>query len=857
MKNIFYYKYKGEFPLLSEELTERMNEVVEDCMGDAPAPCVATCPIHLDAKGYIDLIDQGKPKEALELIREKTPFPGILGRICAHPCEEECQRNDVEEALSIKNLKRYAASFDDPEDWDLTTAEDTGQEIAIVGSGPAGATAAYELQREGHDVTIYEKLPVVGGMLRVGIPEYRLPHDVIDEEYSILEKIGVEIKLNTEIGEDVPFEKLENDYDAVFVAHGAHESVMLPIDGSDLEGVKPGVDILRKAGLENHDEIDIGEKVVVVGGGNVAMDVARTVLRVGAEKVDITCLEDREDMPAHEWEVADAEEEGAEVHNGWGPLRIEGEEAAENMVFKKCTQVFDEGGDFNPEYDVCELKELECDTVIFAIGQSAQSEFLADNSKVELKNGGKVESDDLTLQSDGHIFSGGDVAGRPLLAVEAMAHGKKAATSIDRYLNNEDMTVDREKEGSYESKYDKEVEDEPRKERVDMRMLPVEERLDNFDEVELGFDDEMAAEEADRCLQCECKDCVQQCEFLDQYCEHPKELMKKLLEDPSEVDNLAMSYFCNLCDTCTTYCPNDFELADIFLDIREEMVDAGEGPLDGHNPVTKFHQPLGFSSLFTTKLPDKKAGETKRVFFPGCSLSSYAPEVVAKTYDYLQENLPGTGFLLKCCGAPTHMVGQHEGFDERFGDMIEDVKDLGATEIITACPDCTHTILDNAPDDIEVTTLYEVLDEIGIPEDKKGSADGKTITIHDSCQTRDFPEIHESVRHIANDLGLEVEEFEHSGEDTRCCGFGGMVLLANEDLSTDIMERRANQTDEDIVTYCAACRESMTMADANSFHLLEFLFGDEWTEGANGTDNPLQQWYKRWKTKREAKKVSN
>ena len=849
-------KVGGGFPLLSEQLVDRMNEVVEDCMGDAPAACVATCPLHIDAKGYIDLIKEGKPKEALELIRETTPFPGILGRVCAHPCEEKCKRNDVEEALSIKNLKRYAAKFDDPSDWDLSTEPDTGKEIAIIGSGPAGATAAYDLRKQGHDVTIYEKLPVVGGMLRVGIPAYRLPHDVIDEEYSILEKLGVEIKLNTEIGEDVPFEKLENDYDAVFVAHGAHESVMLPIDGSDLEGVKPGVDILRKAGLENYDEIDIGEDVVVVGGGNVAMDVARTVLRVGAENVDIACLEDREDMPAHEWEVADAEEEGVEVHNGWGPLKIEGEDAVEKMTFKKCTKVFDEGGDFNPEYDVCELKELDCDTVIFAIGQSAQSEFLEEHSDVELNKGGKVDADDLTLQTEkDHIFSGGDVAGRPLLAVEAMAHGRKAATSIDRYLNNQDMTVDRDHEGAYETWLDKEV-DEPRKERVDMRMMPVEERLDNFDEVELGFNEEDALEEADRCLQCECKDCVGECEFLDEYCEHPKELMEKLLENPSDVDNLAMSYFCNLCDTCTVYCPNDFELADIFLQIREELVDEGEGPLKGHNPVTKFHQPLGFSSLFTTKLPDKQAGETKRVFFPGCSLSSYAPEVVAKTYDYLQENLPGTGFILKCCGAPTHMVGQDDKFEDRFQDLIDDVRELGATEIITACPDCTHNIDHHKPDDIEVTPLYEVLDEIGIPEERKGVAAGKTISIHDSCKAREYTDTQESVRHIAEELGLEIDEFEHNREDTRCCGFGGMVLLANEDLSTDVMDRRASQTDKDVVTYCAACRESMTMVEKPSYHLLEFLFSDEWKEGAHGLDNPLKQWYKRWKTKREAKKVS-
>lgn len=829
-----------------------MNEVIDDCMGDAPPACVATCPLHIDAKGYVDLIGKGEYKQALELIRDTTPFPGILGRVCAHPCEEECKRQDVEAALSIKNLKRFVADHDNPSNWDLTTAAKTGKSVAVIGAGPAGALAAYDLRKSGHQVTIYEKLPVVGGMLRVGIPAYRLPHEVIDQEYSILEDLGVEIKLNTEVGVDLPFEKLEADYDAVFIAIGAHESIMLPLDGADLDGVKPGVDLLKKAGLENYDEIDLGEKVTVIGGGNVAMDVARTAWRTGAKEVEIVCLEQREEMPAHEWEVIDAEEEGIEVHCGWGPEKINGDDKVESITFKKCVSVFDDDGNFNPTYDQDNLKEIKTDNVIFAIGQSAQSEFL-EESAIELNRGGKVDTEAITLQTDKeHVFAGGDVAGRPLLAIEAMAHGRKAAISIDRYLKSQNLYEDRENEGSYETWLDKEV-DQPRKERVKMEMLPIEERKGNFKEVELGFDEAKAQREADRCLQCECKDCVGECEFLDDYCEHPKELMQKLLDNPE--DNIDMSYFCNLCDTCTVYCPNEFELADIFLQIRRELVRQGAGPLEGHNPVTKFHQPLGFSSFFTTKLNDKQAGETKRVFFPGCSLSSYAPDVVQETYQYLQDNLPGTGFVLKCCGAPTNMVGQEDKFENRFQDLIADVRALGADEIITACPDCTHNIIDHKPDDIKVTPLYEVLDEIGIPKERKGVAEGKTIAIHDSCTARHFPKIHESVRNIAQDLGLEIDEFEHNREDTRCCGFGGMVLLANQDLSTDVMARRASQTDREVVTYCAACRESMAMVDKPAYHLLEFIFRDNWKAGAKGLDNPLQQWFKRWRAKRKAKKV--
>ncbi|MDZ7673105.1 MAG: FAD-dependent oxidoreductase [Halanaerobiales bacterium] len=840
--------------MLSNELQERMEEVIEDCMGDAPAPCVATCPLHIDAKGYVNLIKEGKYKEALSLIRETTPFPGILGRVCAHPCEEECNRQDIEEALSVKNLKRFAAEFDDIKDWDISTKEDTGKEIAIIGSGPAGATAAYDLQKEGHQVTIFEKLPVVGGMLRVGIPAYRLPHEVIDEEYIILEKLGVKIKLNTEIGKDISFDDIKTDYDAVFIAIGSHNGIMLPIEGSDLKGVQNAVDILRNAGLEDFEKVNIDKKVTIIGGGNVAMDVARTVWRLGAEEIHITCLESEDIMPAHPWEIEDAREEGIIMHPGWGPDKINGDNKVESITLKKCTSVFDEEGNFSPSYDESERMEIETDNVIFAVGQGTKSDFLED--KVNLDRRNNVITDDLTLQTDvEHVFAGGDGIGRPLLAIEAMSHGRKAAVSIDRYLKDENLVVNREFEGSYETWLDKELPEEPEKKRVSVRMIPVEERINNFKEVELPFTEERAKDEADRCLECECKDCVGECEFLDQYCEHPKDLMERLLEDPT--DDLSISYFCNLCETCTVYCPNDFELNNIFLDIRRELVQQGKGPLKGHNPVTKFHQPLGFSNIFTSRLKDKNTKDTKRVFFPGCSLSSYAPDVVAETYKYLQENLPGTGFILKCCGAPTNMVGQEDKFEERFNDLINDVRELGAEEIITACPDCTHNIISHKPDDIKVTTVYEVIDEIGLPEDRKDIANGKTISIHDSCTGRHFTELHESVRNLVKDLGLNIQEFEHNREDTRCCGFGGMVLLANKDLSTDIMKRRANETDKDVVTYCGACRESMTIAEKPAFHLLELIFSDQWKNGANDADNPIVQWYKRWQTKKKVEKINS
>lgn len=840
--------------MLSTELINKMDEIIEDCMGDAPPFCSATCPLHIDARGYIKLINEGKYKEALSLIRETTPFAGILGRVCAHPCEEKCKRQEYETSLSIKNLKRFAADYGDDGNWIPEMENPTGKKVAIIGSGPAGAQAAFELAKKGHEVTIYEALPVVGGMLRVGIPAYRLPEKVIDYEYSILEKMGIEIKLNTRVGKDVQFSELENNYDAVFVAIGAHKSIMLPLEGSDLDGILPGADFLREVSLTG--KAKIGKRVVVIGGGNVAMDVARTAWRVGAEEINVVCLESRDEMPAHSWEVEDAEEEGIKVHCSWGPMKFNGKDKIESVTVKKCTCVFDEEGKFNPRYDENEIWELEADTVIMAIGQKADSSFLPENTDIELGRGDKFKVDPVTLQTNNEkIFAGGDGAGRPLLAIEAMSHGHKAAISIDRYLKGEDLYVDREHEGTFDTWLETEIdEEEPRRERVGIRMLPVEERRGNFKEVEFGFNEAEAKEESERCLQCECKLCVKECIFLDSVCEYPKELFERVKEDP-EAD-IKMPYYCNLCDLCTVHCPKDFELSEIFLQIRRELVEAGKGPLKEHNPVTKFHQPLGVSNFFTLTTGDTKAGYTKRVFFPGCSFSSYAPDVVESTYKYLQEKLPGTGFILRCCAAPTMALGEDDKFERMFQELIDEVRSTGATEIITACPDCTHNIEHHKPEDIKVTPIYDVLAEIGIPEERKGIARGKTISIHDSCTARNYPNIHDSVRKIAGELGLEIQELEYIRENTRCCGFGGMVVPANPDLATKVMARRAAETDKDVVTYCAACRESMMRVDKDAFHILEIVFGD-WKDQANPVDNPLKQWFNRWKTKNKVQKISN
>ncbi|MCG0276457.1 MAG: FAD-dependent oxidoreductase [Thermosediminibacteraceae bacterium] len=843
------------------DVLEKMKEIVDNCMGDAPAYCVATCPMHTDARGYIKLISEGRYKEAIKLIREKLFLPATLGRICAHPCEQKCKRNEVgHQPMSIAALKRFAAEYDDPSEWDLSMEPENGKKVAIIGSGPAGAQAAIDLRRKGYKVTIFEKLPVAGGMLRVGIPEYRLPRDILEKEYSYLEKLGIEICLNTEVGKDVLFSDIRDNYDAVLIAIGAHKSVMLPVPGIDLEGVIPAVDFLREVSMTR--KFPVGERVAVIGGGNVAMDVARSLIRVGAKKVDVFCLEKRDEMPAHPWEVEEAEEEGVVIHNGWGPKEIVGEEGkVKKIVFKACTSVFDMEGRFNPCYDESKLYEIEVDNVVLAVGQTADSSFLADTG-IELLKNGKVKADPVTLETSlKGVFAAGDAVGRPLFAIEAMAEGRKAAISIDRYLKGEDLRAGREFEGAYETWLEKDVSNEQFLPRVQTRKLPPKERVKGFMEVDLGFTEEMARKEAQRCLQCECRLCVKECLMLQDFTHCPKELFKEILETGKV--NPLIPYSCNMCNKCTLLCPKEFRLADRFSEMRKALVKHGIGPLKEHRPIL-MHQRFSFSSIFNVTLPDKKAGFTKRIFYPGCSLPSYNPEAVGRIYEYLKEKLPGTGAILKCCGKPTKALGLEELFKERSAMVVEEVRKLGAEEVITACQSCYKMLSEYLPKHlpgVKVRSLWVVLKEIGLPEEVRGIAknSGMTVAIHDSCVTRDVPEIHDAVRFIVSELGYGIEELPNNRENTRCCGYGGMVVPANPELAKRIMQRRAGEaTSEYIATYCAACRASMVMGGKKGLHLLDLIFGGDWRgKETPGIDSTLQSWSKRWKTKKILTRIAN
>nr|WP_134118171.1 FAD-dependent oxidoreductase [Orenia marismortui] len=600
--------------MLSEKVLKPLNEIVDDCMGDADPACVASCPMHTNVKKYVNLIGEGKGKEAVEVIREKLFLPKTLGRICAHPCEENCKRNEVNSPLAVASLKRYAAdNFDDPNNWDLDVAEDNDKKIAVIGAGPAGAQAALDLRREGYSVTVYDRLEVYGGMMRVGIPEYRLPRDIIDSEYSLLEKIGVEFKMGVEIGKDIDFNQLREDYDAVIVAVGKHQGrIDRSLENHDADGIYHAAEYLKEISLTQAFD-GVGKKVAVIGGGDVAMDCARSSLRLaGVEEVHAVCLESTYDeMASSMHEINGALNEGVNFNLAYGThkITIDKDGRVSGLELKECTTMFDKDGNFAPEFNENNKKALDVDTVIFAIGQGVDSSF--DNEDVLTKRrNGTFECDPLTMQSASaeNVFVAGDASGTAFIVVGAMAEGRRAAKSADRYLNAKDLKEGRvaEEEGSYTTKLDIPLDWDnlPKPERVHGQELDPKERIKSFDEVEFALSQELAEKEAERCLQCECRLCMGECVMLNDFCHSPKDLFAEVMTT-GDIDPL-IPYSCNMCSQCTIVCPNDFKIKDKFMKMRKEMVknNNGKSPIKGHGAI-EMHQFLGFSKLFNIAKPAK------------------------------------------------------------------------------------------------------------------------------------------------------------------------------------------------------------------------------------------------------------
>jgi formate dehydrogenase beta subunit len=466
-------------------------------------PCKEACPAHIDIPGYLRLIVEGKRDEANAVIREKVPFPGILGRVCIHPCEEVCRRGEVNEPVSICALKRYAADGDSGL-WKVIpkVKDDTGKKVAIVGSGPAGLTAAFYLRKLGHAVTVFDARSEAGGMMRYAIPAYRLPRDVLDKEIKDILDLGIEFRPNQALGKDFSLEQLKSEgYNAVFLGVGAQLSRRIPVEGAGLPDVLWGVDFLGK--LSEGEKISLKDRVIVIGGGNVAVDVALTAMRCGAREVTMVCLEGRDEMPAQDWEIEGALGEGVKLMPSWGPGKILSTNTQiTGMELVRCTSAFDEKGNFCPTFDD-EKVQIEGDQVIMAIGQASDLSFLGDDSQISVDKGLIVVNRETLETAIKGVYAGGDVAAVPGAIIHAIAAGRKAASSIDKTLGGtgeiDEILCVRESPNQYLGKdegfalWPREICPE----------IGLEGRHQGFEEVSLGYAGKQAQREAKRCLQCD------------------------------------------------------------------------------------------------------------------------------------------------------------------------------------------------------------------------------------------------------------------------------------------------------------------------------------------------------------------
>ena len=544
---------------------ETHNCATGDCVRLVPAPCQMTCPAGIDIPTYVNLIGRGHDAEAIEVIRRDNPFPWVCGLVCTRPCELMCVRGRVDKPVSIKFLKAFAAerALSDRHYHNPAKEEEKGKRIAVIGAGPGGMTAAYYLALKGYGVTVFEALPVAGGMMMLGIPRYRLPREVIDREVAMLEDLGVEFRFNTRYGKDVTLEALkEGGFDAVFLAIGAHQSFKLNIPGeTDFPQVIESIDLLRRVALG--DRRIPGKHAVIVGGGNVAIDAARTCLRLGCEEVTLAYRRTRAEMPADVEEVEQAEDEG--IHMSFLTIpkavvgrggRLTGLECIRAQLIKKddSERLFPvpvEGSDF----------VIDADTVISAIGQRIDLECLSDLKGLKWTRRQTIQANTVSMETSiPGVFAGGDAVTGPATVVEAIGAGKRAAEAIDRYLSGipqpkmPPVPVRRARVEWMEVPASTKM----ALRRPEMPLLNLERRRTTFQQVELGYSENVVREEARRCLRCDiclrCGKCVEVCR--DMMGINALEFGFLDFDHPRPTDFRVTAERCILCGACAANCPN-------------------------------------------------------------------------------------------------------------------------------------------------------------------------------------------------------------------------------------------------------------------------------------------------------------
>lgn len=609
-------------PELEKSRRTALSLIMSDHGGDCKAPCFMACPTHQDVQGYVGLIANGRVGEALELIKKDNPLPASIGRVCPHPCEEQCRRKHLEGAVSICGLKRFAADYD--RDYVPACKSPNGKSIAVVGAGPAGLSCAYFLAIEGYNVTVFEAQTKAGGMLRYGIPYYRLPEAVLDKEIECIEKMGVKFCYSQKLGTDFTVESLKSEYDAVFLAIGAWRSARLGCPGDNADGVVGGIDMLYKAA--KGETFTLGDRVCVVGGGNTAIDAVRTAVRLGSENVKLIYRRTESEMPAEPDEIRDARAEGVQFRFLASPIEVvvENGKAVGLKVQNMELGEPDSSGRRTPVPIEGSTEIIPCDTIISAIGQKVVGE---DIDSLELTRKSTIAVDELTYMTscDG-VFAAGDVINKgPDIAIRAIAGGKYAARSIDCYLNGvsvppvlPDYSVNKH----FDPSVLEGMSELPRNEQA---MLDATERRSNFNEVASTFTCEQAVAEASRCLECGCS-AVYSCELLplmqkyDALSMQFKGKVRQYKKDKSHPFIVRDNNKCMLCGQCVRACKE--------ISHTENLGLFGRGFTTV--PVSAFDLPLGESRCIS-------CGACVSVC-PTGALVSVTPAIKNPPLPYTEEN---------------------------------------------------------------------------------------------------------------------------------------------------------------------------------------------------------------------------
>lgn len=578
-------------PELEKSRKATLSLIMSDHSGDCKAPCYMACPTHQDIQAYVGLIANGEERKALEIIKQDNPLPASIGRVCPHPCEEKCRRSHLEGAVSICALKRFAA--DSYMDYIPQCEEKNGRKIAVIGAGPAGLSCAYFLALSGYSVTVFEAQEKGGGMLRYGIPAYRLPKDILDKEIESIEKMGVEFIYKKRLGKDFTIKELKEDFDAVFVGIGAWKSTSLGCNGDDAEGVLGGIDFLYDVANGKRDII--GNRVCVVGGGNTAIDAVRTAVRLGAEEVTLVYRRTEKEMPAEVEEIRDAKAEGVKFRFLASPSEVvvEGGRAVGLKVQNMRLGEPDASGRRSPEPIENDVDIIECDTVISAIGQRTEGDAI-DSVELTRKSTISVNEKSFMTSLEG-VFAAGDVINKGAdIAIRAIAGGKNAARSIDCFIKGEKL-ADELPAYSVNKSFDPSVlKDIPAVTREEIRLVDAQIRSKNFDEAAFTFTKEEAMREASRCLECGCS-AVYSCSLLplmrdyDALSDKLNGKTRQYPKDKSHPFIVRDNNKCILCAQCVRACRE--------ISGTENLGLFGRG--FGTLPVSAFDLPLGESKCIS------------------------------------------------------------------------------------------------------------------------------------------------------------------------------------------------------------------------------------------------------------------